>query len=88
MAMLAKQGWRILSEPSLLVSKLLKSKYFPHTDLFNAEIGARPSYGWRGGVVTKELKVVAEARESPLRAVGVRWNASQSEHATSDESMA
>ncbi|KAL9688142.1 hypothetical protein QQ045_032557 [Rhodiola kirilowii] len=47
-AMLAKQGWRILTEPSLLVSKIFKSKYFPNSDLFNAVMGARPSYAWRG----------------------------------------
>ncbi|KAL9681574.1 hypothetical protein QQ045_013359 [Rhodiola kirilowii] len=46
-AMLAKQGWRILTEPSLLVSKVIKAKYIPNGDLFNAEMGARPSYGWR-----------------------------------------
>ncbi|KAL9668847.1 hypothetical protein QQ045_006387 [Rhodiola kirilowii] len=57
-AMLAKQGWIILSEPSLLVSKLLKSRYFPNTNLFSAEIGSRPSYGCRG--IKEALSIVKE----------------------------
>ncbi|KAL9681127.1 hypothetical protein QQ045_012908 [Rhodiola kirilowii] len=62
-AMLAKQGWRILSEPSLLVSKLLKAKYFPNSNLFSAEAGGRPSYGSRG--IKASLEVVKE---------GAWWN--------------
>ncbi|XP_074344601.1 uncharacterized protein LOC141683748 [Apium graveolens] len=38
-AMLAKQGWRILTEENSLVTKLLKARYFPRTDFLNAEIG-------------------------------------------------
>lgn len=45
--MLAKQGWRILTDANPLVTKLLKAKYFPHSDYLNAELGANPSYLWR-----------------------------------------
>ena len=31
-AMLAKQGWRILTEAHSLVSKLMRARYFPDTD--------------------------------------------------------
>ncbi|CAM8896820.1 unnamed protein product [Rhodiola kirilowii] len=48
MALLAKQAWRIMMEPNLLISRLLKAKYFPESDMFNATTGARPSYAWRG----------------------------------------
>ncbi|KAL9665105.1 hypothetical protein QQ045_020515 [Rhodiola kirilowii] len=48
MALLAKQAWRILMEPNLLISRLLKARCFPESDMFNATIGARPSYAWRG----------------------------------------
>ena len=46
-AMLAKQAWRILSNPSSLVTWVLKSKYFPTSDVLNAKLGSLPSYSWR-----------------------------------------
>ncbi|CAM8945360.1 unnamed protein product [Rhodiola kirilowii] len=48
LALLAKQGWRIMSEPDLMVSKVLKAKYFPDSTLLEASSGSRPSYAWRG----------------------------------------
>ena len=46
-AMLAKQAWRILSNPSSLVTWVLKSKSFPTSDVLNAKLGSLPSYSWR-----------------------------------------
>lgn len=48
-AMLAKQGWRIMNRPDTLAAKLLKCKYFPTTEFLEASIheGSRPSYTWR-----------------------------------------
>lgn len=43
-AMLAKEGWSILTEANSLVSKIMKARYFPNTDFLNAELGANPSY--------------------------------------------
>ncbi|KAL9691837.1 hypothetical protein QQ045_012264 [Rhodiola kirilowii] len=48
LALLAKQGWRMIASPDLLVSKIFKAKYFPNSDIFNATCGSRPSYAWRG----------------------------------------
>ncbi|XP_074342829.1 putative mitochondrial protein AtMg00310 [Apium graveolens] len=45
--MLAKQGWRILTEAHSLVSKLMRACYFPDTDFLNAKLGVNPSYLWR-----------------------------------------
>ena len=45
--MLAKQAWRILSNPSSFVIRILKSKYFPNGDVLNAKLGSLPSYSWR-----------------------------------------
>ncbi|KAL0388103.1 UNVERIFIED_CONTAM: putative mitochondrial protein [Sesamum radiatum] len=47
LALLAKQLWWLLSRPDSLVSKVLKAKYFPRSHLFEAQLGARPSYTWR-----------------------------------------
>ncbi|XP_074325881.1 uncharacterized protein LOC141663935 [Apium graveolens] len=46
-AMLAKQGWRILTEVNPLVITILKAKYFPDDDFLNAQVGSNPSYVWR-----------------------------------------
>jgi hypothetical protein len=35
MAMLAQQAWRLLTNPESLCARLLKAKYYPHTDLLN-----------------------------------------------------
>jgi hypothetical protein len=37
MAMLTKQGWRLLTDPTLLCARMLKAKYFPTTDVLHAE---------------------------------------------------
>lgn len=47
LAMLGKQGWRIISSSDALVSKLLKAKYFPRGDFINAKLGYNPSFTWR-----------------------------------------
>jgi hypothetical protein len=46
-SMIAKQAWKFVSEPDKLVSRVFKARYFPRTSLFDAKIGANPSYAWR-----------------------------------------
>ncbi|KAL9687784.1 hypothetical protein QQ045_032191 [Rhodiola kirilowii] len=46
-AFLAKQGWRIFSQPNLLLSKVMQARYFHNTDIFSASLGHRPSQCWR-----------------------------------------
>ncbi|XP_040987756.1 uncharacterized mitochondrial protein AtMg00310-like [Juglans microcarpa x Juglans regia] len=48
MALLAKQGWRILQEDGSLLQKIYKAKYFPKAHYFYASIGTNPSYAWKG----------------------------------------
>ena len=46
-ALLAKQGWRILTNPTSLVARVCKAKYFPFEDVLYSRIGSNPSYAWR-----------------------------------------
>lgn len=43
-ALLAKQMWRIFSQLELLVSRILKARYFKHVDVMQAQIENNPSY--------------------------------------------
>jgi hypothetical protein len=44
LAMIAKQGWNLLSKPHSLVAKIYKARYFPNSSLFDSKIGHNPSY--------------------------------------------
>ena len=46
LALLAKQAWRILTNPGSLVARILKAKYFPFCDILHANLGSNPSYTW------------------------------------------
>lgn len=60
--MLGKQGWRFISNPNNLVTKLYKARYFANSDFLNSELGHNPSFIWRSIFESKYL-----LRE------GVRW---------------
>jgi hypothetical protein len=47
MAMLAKQSWRLLSNPESLCARVLKAKYYPHSNLLNAGPKQGSSYTWQ-----------------------------------------
>jgi hypothetical protein len=55
LALLAKQGWRIIQNPDSLASKILKEKYFPQASFLNAQLGRRPSYIWRSFLNARSL---------------------------------
>ena len=40
LAMLAKQGWRLISNPNSLVAQIYKARYYPHGDVFQAKLGS------------------------------------------------
>jgi hypothetical protein len=48
LAMVAKQGWNIMTKPHTLVAQIYKARYFPKSSLFDAQLGHNPSYAWRG----------------------------------------
>ncbi|WJX28566.1 hypothetical protein P8452_17266 [Trifolium repens] len=47
MAMVAKQGWNLMSNPSSLVARVYKARYFPQTSLLDSNLGNNPSFAWR-----------------------------------------
>jgi hypothetical protein len=46
-AMLAKQVWRLKTDPHSLLSQCIKAKYYPHSDIFQAHQGNQASYAWQ-----------------------------------------
>ncbi|XP_024199817.1 uncharacterized protein LOC112203016 [Rosa chinensis] len=47
LAMLAKQGWRLITNPDSLIAQLYKARYFPNCSFWEAELGDSPSFSWR-----------------------------------------
>ena len=62
LAMLAKQRWRLLSNPHSLVTRIYKAKYYLHGDVLNSQLGSNPSYAWRS--IFNSLEVIKR---------GTRW---------------
>ena len=62
LAMLAKQGWRMLFNPSSLMTRLYKAKYFPNGDILNVNLGNQPSYAWKS--IPRSLEILKQ---------GTRW---------------
>ncbi|KAH9723191.1 reverse transcriptase domain-containing protein [Citrus sinensis] len=46
-ALVAKQAWRLLQYPNLLVSRVLQARYFRNSSFLCAKAGANASYIWR-----------------------------------------
>ncbi|KAA3468760.1 reverse transcriptase [Gossypium australe] len=46
-ALLAKQGWRLVTNRDSLLGRIYKSKYYPHTSFWNATLGNNLSYAWK-----------------------------------------
>lgn len=54
-AMLLKCLWRILNNPELLVSKVLRAKYYRHGNLLEAKSNSSSSFAWKSLVGTMEV---------------------------------
>lgn len=45
--MLGKQVWRIIHNPDALLSHVLKAKYVPDCDVFDARLTSNCSFTWK-----------------------------------------
>ncbi|KAL0373643.1 UNVERIFIED_CONTAM: hypothetical protein Sradi_3280000 [Sesamum radiatum] len=54
-AMLAKQFWRLLTNPTSLTARLLQARYYPGLSILDADLGSRPSLTWRSILSTKGI---------------------------------
>jgi hypothetical protein len=59
LAMLARQAWRILKNPTSLCAQVLAAKYFSNQLLLNAEVKNGISYCWRS--ILKGIQVLKKA---------------------------
>ncbi|KAA3472533.1 reverse transcriptase [Gossypium australe] len=55
LALLAKQGWRIMNNADSLVTKVLKAKYFPNDQFLNSRMGNSYSYTWKSIWAAKDV---------------------------------
>lgn len=60
-SMLGKQAWRLITNPSTLVARLYKAKYYATCDFLQAKLGHNPSFIWRSILEAKNL-LMASAR--------------------------
>ena len=68
LAMLAKQGWRLISNPNSLVAQIYRVRYYPHRDVFHSKLRSSPSFTWRS--IYNGLEVVKR---------GSRWRVGNGE---------
>lgn len=47
LALLVKQGWRLINNPDYLVAQVLREKYFPTGSFLTAQLVRLPSLAWR-----------------------------------------
>jgi hypothetical protein len=55
LALLSRQAWRILQEPSSLSARILKAVYFSDVDFLSVGLGSSPSRIWRTIVDGKDV---------------------------------
>lgn len=54
-SMLAKQGWRLVTNANPLVAKLMQARYFLDSDFLNAKLDTNSSYMWRSILSAQEV---------------------------------
>ncbi|XP_068339108.1 uncharacterized protein [Pyrus communis] len=54
-ALLAKQCWRLITEPDSLWAQVIKARYFPHCSIWDAKKGGRASWAWSSLLCGRDL---------------------------------
>lgn len=54
-ALLANQSWRLISNGPALVFRVLKDRYFAHSDTMEASLGSNASFLWRSLLKGREV---------------------------------
>ncbi|KAL6138049.1 hypothetical protein ACLB2K_063335 [Fragaria x ananassa] len=55
MALLAKQGWRLIRQPNSLLAQVLKARYYPSESFMEVEVVKGCSFTWRSILKGREL---------------------------------
>ena len=55
LALLGKQGWKFVTNPSSLVSQIYQARYYPNSSFFKANLGSNPSYAWRSIWASRDI---------------------------------
>lgn len=55
LSLLAKQGWRLLSNPDSIAAQVFKARYFPKSDFMGAVTVPDMSYTWRSILAGREI---------------------------------
>ncbi|CAM8924852.1 unnamed protein product [Rhodiola kirilowii] len=69
---LSKQAWRLQSQPDLLVSQIMKAKYFPNSSIMDASLGYRPSHVWSS--IFKALPILQQGTIRCGHTGNLTWN--------------
>ncbi|CAN6545401.1 unnamed protein product [Malus baccata var. baccata] len=54
-ALLAKQCWRLVSDPNSLWARVIKARYFPRCSIWEASKGGRASWAWSSILTGRDL---------------------------------
>ena len=55
LAMLAKQGWRLMQDQDSLLFHCLKARYFPRSHFLEATDSPNSSYTWKSTIAAKHI---------------------------------
>lgn len=55
LALLVKQMWRLLKYPKSLLARVMKGRYYKHTNPMNVEKASNPSYGWKSILAGRQV---------------------------------